>query len=78
MVLHVVKDGVGNETVFRSWIRGRGSGEGLETGPYYNVIRGADHISTFPDIVCENLPEIAFALGFRHKKAYGRPGGGHF
>ena len=42
--------------------------KGLETGPYYNVIRGADHISAFPDIVCENLPEIAFALGFAIRK----------
>ena len=38
--------------------------KGLETGPYYNVIRGADHISAFPDIVCENLTEVSFALGF--------------
>ena len=52
--------------------------KGLETGPYYNVIRGADHISAFPDIVCENLPEIALRPGVRHKKAYGRPGGGRF
>ena len=42
--------------------------KGLETGPNYNVIRGADHISAFPDIVCENLPEIAFALGFAIRK----------
>ena len=42
--------------------------KGLETGPYYNVIRGADHISAFPDIVCENLPEIAFALGLAIRK----------
>ena len=69
MVLHAVKDGVGNETVFRSGIRGqRIWRRGWRPGPYYNVIRGADHISAFPDIVCENLPEIAFALGFAIRK----------
>ena len=65
MVLHVVKDGVGEQNSFPFMDqRTEDLEKGLETGPYYNVIRGADHISAFPDIVCENLPEIAFALGF--------------
>ena len=36
--------------------------QALETGADYNIIRGAEDVSAFPDIICQDFPEICLSL----------------
>ena len=64
MVLHVVKDGVGERNGFPFMDqRAEDLEKGLETGPYYNVIRGSRSHFCVPGYSLREPPGNRFRLG---------------